>query len=642
MSEAEPEGGRDVGGAAGRAGAGRLQIVRRFDLLIARLVAWLDGISLFSLLAYAGRLGLLFAVISFIAEYPKRQYQWQYQTSQTVESAKGKVHSRARAQALEALNGACVSLEGVQARGAALPGLELDRCYAVPGGGLLGRFFPNLFQRRGADLLGADLAGANLAEARLPAAVLRGAKLAAALLPEARLRGADLRSADLSGADLFYADLSGADLSGADLRGADLSHADLSGANLTRARLGGAHLVWADLVEARLAYADLTGADLAAANLHRADLYRAQLGRAVLRKVRIDQRTGLDGADLAGADLRGARLASFDPIRSAVGWERARFDPGLPPPNAADAANAGKAAGGLPVHPLALGLLIDDEQYFYQEIERGVRRAAAAAGARLEVRAVETAAARGVEHETALLAELTEAGADALLVVPQDEIRSAVALRRAWEAGVVLVTYDQALNPRDRARLVTLHYASSQGDLGEESGRWLGRWLRTDDRARLWGEVGIFRSCPFEGCYERTKGFRRALDAAGVAWHEVAYRRRGPGEATLAAATEILAHHPEIRVLWASSEDGTQGAVAAVRALGRTGQVRVVGTDLSPALQAMLAAPDGVLLAVTAQQPEEMGYRAATAALAALRGQDVREWKNGEVEHRLYARAGGR
>lgn len=110
---------------------------RSLDLYISRLVAWFEGLSLFSLLGHIGRLGLLFAVISFIVEYPKRQNEWRAQTWQVVESASGKVYSSARVKALEQLNGACVDLEGAHARGAMMPGLALDRCYAIPGGGLL-------------------------------------------------------------------------------------------------------------------------------------------------------------------------------------------------------------------------------------------------------------------------------------------------------------------------------------------------------------------------------------------------------------------------------------------------------------------------------------------------------------------------
>jgi hypothetical protein len=55
-----------------------------------------------------------------------------------------------------------------------------------------------------------------------------------------------------------------------------------------------------------------------------------------------------------------------------------------------------------------------------------------------------------------------------------------------------------------------------------------------------------------------------------------------------------------------------------------------------------LADQDGILLAVTAQQPKEIGYRAASNALAALRGEDVWGRQDGVVGHRRSVRKGGR
>ena len=76
-------------------------------------------------------------------------------------------------------------------------------------------------------------------------------------------------------------------------------------------------------------------------------------------------------------------------------------------------------------------------------------------------------------RRAALRPLLRSAGVDALLVVPQDELRSAPALRRAWAAGLIVVSYDRALVPKYAARYVSHHYTSSQQVLGYETGRYL-------------------------------------------------------------------------------------------------------------------------------------------------------------------------
>src|SRR3954447_4797588 len=113
----------------------------------ARLVAWAESLSFFSLLEYVGRLAIVLAIASFFIDLPERHQQRQYSTWETVESASGKEYSRARINALEELGEDCVSLEGLNARGADLRRLRLDRCYSIPGGFLLGRWAPRVFQR---------------------------------------------------------------------------------------------------------------------------------------------------------------------------------------------------------------------------------------------------------------------------------------------------------------------------------------------------------------------------------------------------------------------------------------------------------------------------------------------------------------
>ncbi len=79
----------------------------------------------------------------------------------------------------------------------------------------------------------------------------------------------------------------------------------------------------------------------------------------------------------------------------------------------------------------------------------------------------------------------------------------------------------------------------------------------------------------------------------------------------------IRTRHRDIQVLWAASGDGTGEAAAAAGALGPANRVQVLGTDISPTLERRLGDQAGILLAVTAQQPEEIGYRVASTPFGA-------------------------
>ena len=131
-----------------------------------------------------------------------------------------------------------------------------------------------------------DLSLSRLSEANLVSANLQRATLSEANLQEARFYLADLQAAEL-----FKANLQGASLSNANLRGASLRVANLQGASLSVADLQGAKPLKADL----------------------------------------------QGASLVDADLRDAQGLEIDQIKSATGWETARYSEpirgglGLPP-----------------------------------------------------------------------------------------------------------------------------------------------------------------------------------------------------------------------------------------------------------------------------------------------------------------------
>ena len=146
----------------------------------------------------------------------------------------------------------------------------------------------------------------------------------------------DLSGSRLCGATLTRINLQGADLTKANLHDAFLNRANLQDANLMDANMLGAYLTGANLQRAYLPYANLLGADLSGADLQGADLTQAKLAHADLTGANL-QDVNLLGANLPGADLSGIEGRALKQIKSAKGWESARYSPdlrealGLPP-----------------------------------------------------------------------------------------------------------------------------------------------------------------------------------------------------------------------------------------------------------------------------------------------------------------------
>ncbi|HVT14556.1 MAG TPA: pentapeptide repeat-containing protein [Thermoanaerobaculia bacterium] len=567
---------------------------------LRRLVDWSSGLSLFKLF---GRLAILLAIGTFFAECPTRLREARFANLRVVESAQHTEASRARIDALEKLNEGCFDLAGIHAENAQLTGLRLDGCYPFPGGWLIGRWLPG--PPRGAGLYRAHLDNADLRSAHLPHANLSFASLAGAWFEEADLTEARLRGANLTGAHLLRANLRGADLQDAILDRADLSGADLSRAKLTGARLHGAVLTDAVARGGTLQYADLQGVKAARAEFSGADFFKAKLQQGFFYKAHFNERTSLDSAELGAADLRGVVGLRADAIRGANDVGRALLDPDWRAPAA---------------KPLKVALMVLDWQYFFREVRAGAEQAARERGvAPPDVRVVAAEVGAEIRKEKEIVDRLIAEGFDGILIVPLEKYGSAPEMRVAFGKGLVLVCYDHCIDPEDARRYVTADFESDQFELGKETGEAVAQALGSPRQGTPTPGVGILRYCKSEGCFVRVKGFRTALDEAGVDWVQAASYLREAGDTSLKRATAMLNDHPEITVAWSANEEGTEGLVKAVRSLRRQGQVKVWGTDISPTIASMLLDRDSILQAVTAQEPWKMGYRAMSTLIAALR-----------------------
>jgi len=170
-------------------------------------------------LEYLGKFSVLFAVVYYVWEAPDRTKQKHYQAWQVINTSQGKGGSGGRIDAMQELNKDRVPLVGVNAAGAFLMGIHLEKAH----------------------LLRADLSGADLRASTLDNSNLEFAKLSAA-----NLRGASLRNANLENADLSDVDLEESNLNGVRLTGADLARADLRNCDLT-------NVVWKDIAGIQLA-----------------------------------------------------------------------------------------------------------------------------------------------------------------------------------------------------------------------------------------------------------------------------------------------------------------------------------------------------------------------------------------------------
>lgn len=262
---------------------------------------------------------------------------------------------------------------------------------------------------------------------------------------------------------------------------------------------------------------------------------------------------------------------------------------------------------GIPV-----GVVLMQQDQFFRLNEAGMREAAEGMGVDLRVQN----AAGALDKEVAIVETFVTQRARAILVSPLSSEASIPALKAAHDAGIHVITYNNGL----AADFPVFSITSDQRSLGATSGLA----ARALVESKLGGKAKIaligFRSQLPEQGGARQDGFKSAFDGmAGVEFIAEQDAWEAPQAANVVG--ELLVKKPDI--VWAANEGGTVGAVTAVRNAGLQGQVVVFGTDSSTQIIDFLLADDGVLHAVTAQAPLDMGRRAVAAAVKAVKNEPV-------------------
>lgn len=210
-------------------------------------------------------------------------------------------------------------------------------------------------------------------------------------------------------------------------------------------------------------------------------------------------------------------------------------------------------------------------------------------------------------------------GVDALVIAPADSKALVRVVQKAIEAGILVVNIDNRFDPAVlHAKNLNVPFVGPDNRKGARLvGEHLAKSLKPGD------QVAIIEGIPTTtNAQQRTLGFRDAMAAAGanVVGVQSAQWEMEKGNAVAAA---LLNEHPGLKALLCGNDSMALGAVAAVRAAGRTGKTHVVGYDNINAIKPMLK--DGRILATADQHAARQavfGIEIALKALAAKTSQD--------------------
>ena len=201
---------------------------------------------------------------------------------------------------------------------------------------------------------------------------------------------------------------------------------------------------------------------------------------------------------------------------------------------------------------------------------------------------------------------------DAIVLAPADSKALVPVVKKAVDAGIIVVNIDNRLDPDVlKSKNLNVPFVGPDNRKGARKiGDYLAKRLKAGD------QVGIIEGVSTTtNAQQRTAGFQDAMKAGGM---KVVSVQSGEWEIDKgnAVASAMLNEYPNLRALLCGNDNMAIGAVSAVRAAGKQGKVFVVGYDNINAIRPMLK--DGRVLATADQYAAKQAVFGIDTALKAI------------------------
>jgi ABC-type sugar transport system substrate-binding protein len=269
---------------------------------------------------------------------------------------------------------------------------------------------------------------------------------------------------------------------------------------------------------------------------------------------------------------------------------------------------------------LTIGALYLDAQGFYGGIKKGIETGAGTANIQLLGQNSQGDASREAQFASTLISSKVKA----IIMSPVSATASVPVVKQAFEAGIPVICYNTCINDEDAKKYVKALVTTDQFALGYDVGVVAGEYFVANkiDKPRF----GILNCDVYEACVERKAGFKKAVTekVPGVEW---AGDQAGfePGKST-ETATTMLTADTGITAMFATTDNGTVGAIQGIEATGREGSVVVFGNDISIQLAQYLINKPKTIIATNGQKPQEMGKGSVEVALKAIKGEKIDQY----------------
>ena len=246
---------------------------------------------------------------------------------------------------------------------------------------------------------------------------------------------------------------------------------------------------------------------------------------------------------------------------------------------------------------------------FYQDLESGLKEAAAAAGFELLITAGEFDVAKQKDQVQDFIVRKV----NAIIICPCDSKSIGTAVAEANKAGIPVFTADIACLAEGVN--VVSHIASDNVAGGRLAAQAIAKALGGT------GKVAIIDHPEVESVIQRVRGFEEELANTPGIQIVAKLSGRGVKDQAFRTAEDILQSHTDLAGIFGINDDSALGALAAVEKAARTGRVIIVGFDAVPEARDAIMA--GKIYADVIQQPREIGLKTIEAVKTYISGGTV-------------------
>lgn len=226
----------------------------------------------------------------------------------------------------------------------------------------------------------------------------------------------------------------------------------------------------------------------------------------------------------------------------------------------------------------------------------------------------------GIKNETDLgqqvnlVEQMVARGVDAIVIAPADSRALVPALKRAREAGVLVVNIDNRLDADTlaNAQLSVPFVGPDNREGARKVGEVLAKELQPGAKVAIIEGV----TTAFNG-QQRRLGFEDAMKNAGM---EIVSLQSGDWEMAKAntVASALLTRYPDLDAILCANDSMALGAVAAATSAGRD-EVKIVGFDNISAVRPLLE--EGRIVATADQHADQLAVYGIETALQILSGE---------------------